>query len=558
MLTDTEIRAVKPAHKPQKLFDEKGLFLLVQPTGGKLWRLKYRFPNRGPNKKERQLALGIYPEVSLRQARDRRDEARKQIANGIDPGVKRQCEKRASSDSFKAVALELFAVLRKSSVAGEEPPEHAAEVTQRTIQPHRKRKVRQREPISADTIDTMERRLEMHVFPHIGAQDVREVSAPSLLKVLRRIEERGTFELAHRVRSICSRVFRYANASGRTCQDVAKELTGLLVPVQSEPMATITEPEKIGSLLRSIEGYHGEPITRLALKLRPYVFTRPIEFRTMEWAHLNLDSDTPDWRVPWKRMKMRDPHIVPLSRQAVAILREIHSLSGRRRYVFPCVRKRDKPMSENCITAALRTMGYSGADMTDHGFRALASTQLHELGWNEKWIEMQLAHMERNKSKRPYNHAKYLPQRRLMMQAWADYLDRLREGKGALPIVTAESVAQFAAMRALGDSNGTRGLLSSPVSSPSLSVTGWHVASGASDPNSGAVSREWYVDWCKQRALEFVSQGNLSEAITSIFSDLQKHPATANREFVESGMRMLMDGQLSTPEKMREFINAVT
>jgi integrase len=396
MLTDTVIRAAKPAEKPRKLFDEKGLYLVVMPSGGRLWRFKYRFPSGGPHRKERLLALGSYPEVSLKEARVNRDAARTDLVHGIDPAVRRKSEKASAADTFQAVALELFTILRKASLAGEDPPATAAEVVERTISPHRKRRARRREPISAETIDTMNRRLEIHVFPYIGACRVGAITAPGLLEILRRIESRGTFELAHRVRSICSRVLRYAKATGRDCEDVGADLIGLLTPVESENMAAIVDPIGIGGLLRAIEGYHGEPLTRLALRLVPYIFPRPIEFRTMEWAQINLNGQTPEWRVPWRRMKMRDPHIVPLSRQAVAILREIHLHTGRGQYVFPQLRKPNKPMSENCITAALRAMGYGGAEMTWHGFRALASTQLNELGWNDKWIETQLAHTDRN------------------------------------------------------------------------------------------------------------------------------------------------------------------
>lgn len=426
MLNDMMIRGLKPSEKPQKFFDEKGLFLLLTPSGSRLWRFKYRFPINGPLRKEKLLALGAYPEVSLKEAREDRDEARRDLRHGIDPAVKRKAQEQSAADTFKAVALELFAILRKASVGGHNPPEAAAEVVERTIQPGRKRKARRREPISADTIDTMQRRLEAHVFPHIGETDVGQLTAPDLLAVLRRIESRGTFELTHRVRSICSRVLRYARATGRKCEDIAADLIGLLVPVEPEHMAAIVEPIKIGELLRAIDGYTGEPLTRLALRLVPYIFPRPIELRTMEWTNVTLDGSSPEWRVPWRRMKMRKPHIVPLSRQAVALLREIHTHSGRGRWVFPQLRHPDRPMSENCITAALRALGYSGAEMSWHGFRALANTQLMEIGWHEKWVDMQLAHQEHNKVRKAYNHAKYLPQRVAMMQAWADYLDALR------------------------------------------------------------------------------------------------------------------------------------
>ena len=264
------------------------------------------------------------------------------------------------------------------------------------------------------------------MFPYIGEKDVQLLGAPELLEILRRIESRGTHDLAHRVRSICSRVFRYARATGRKCEDLAADLVGILTPVESEHMAAIVEPVRIGALLRSMHSYHGDPLVRLALRLVPYIFPRPIEFRTMEWAHLQLYGTWPEWRVPWRRMKMREPHIVPLSRQAAEILREIHLLTGNGRWVFPQLRNPDSPMSENCITAALRAIGYSGTEMSWHGFRSLASTQLNELGWNDRWIETQLSHADRNKIRGAYNHAKNLPQRRTMMQAWADYLDSLR------------------------------------------------------------------------------------------------------------------------------------
>ena len=449
MLTDSVIRAAKPSDKPQKLFDEKGLFLLVTPPGGRLWRFKYRFPSKGPGKKERLLALGVYPEISLKDARDRRDKARRDLQRGIDPAIKRRAEEHSPANTFEAVALELLAILRKASLAGVNPPEAADEVVHRTIQPHRKRKARRREPISAETIDTMQRRLEAHVFPLIGRTDVSALTGPDLLAVLRRIESRGTFELAHRVRSICSRVLRYARATGRKCEDVAVDLIGLLIPVEPENMAAIIEPLKIGQLLRAMAGYAGEPLTRLAMNLVPYVFPRPIEFRTMEWAHITLDDPTPEWRVPWRRMKMRNPHIVPLSRQAVMILREVRGFSGQGRWVFPQLRNLDRPMSENCITAALRAIGYSGAEMSWHGFRALASTQLNELGWNDKWVEMQLAHSDHNKVRKVYNHAKYLPQRRAMMQSWADYMDALRANTDLAAVNKIGRESVVAAMRAI-------------------------------------------------------------------------------------------------------------
>jgi integrase len=426
MLNDDVIRALRAGPKPQKMSDGKGLYLAVMPSGGRLWRFRYRFPPRTPGNTEHVISLGPYPEVSLEQARERRDAARRDVFNGINPRLRRTCVKICIGNTFESVAREFIGVLRAANIPAETPSLAAADLIQRALKWPRYRRPRSREPISADTVDTMERRLEMHVFPYLGGRDVQLLRAPELLEVLRRIESRGTYDLAHRVRSICSRVFRYARATGRQCEDVAADLVGSLTPVESEHMAAIVEPAKIGALLRAIEAYRGEPLTRLALKLIPYLFVRPIEFRTMEWAHVQLHGTTPEWRIPWRRMKMREPHVVPLSRQASEILREVRLLTGDRRWVFPQLRNPERPMSESCILAALRAMGYAGTEMSWHGFRSLASTQLHELGWNDRWIETQLSHADRNKVRGAYNHARYLPQRRTMMQAWGDYLDALR------------------------------------------------------------------------------------------------------------------------------------
>jgi integrase len=458
MLNPDAIHTLRPTHKNRKAFDTKGLYLLLTPSGGRLWRFKYRFPPRTANNKEKSISLGIYPEVSLEHARQRRDAARQDVAHGIDPSLRRTCEKICAGNTFEAVAREFFGVLRAAGINPEGPSAVAADLIRQTLRPLPRRRLRYREPISAETVEAMERRLEMHVFPYIGERDVQLVRAPALLEVLRRIESRGTYDLAHRVRSICSRVFRYAKATGRQCDDVAADLVGILIPVESEHMAAIVEPAKIGGLLRSIEAYHGDPLIRLALRLVPYIFPRPIEFRTMEWAHLQLYGTSPEWRVPWRRMKMREPHIVPLSRQAAEILREIHLLTGHGCWVFPQLRNPDRPMSETCITAALRAMGYSGAEMSWHGFRSLASTQLNELGWNDRWIETQLSHADRNKIRGAYNHAKYLPQRRTMMQAWADYLDSLRARAELTVVHEAGEQAALTAMDAFQHVDSERAL----------------------------------------------------------------------------------------------------
>lgn len=543
MLTETAIRAIKPAEKPRKLSDGGGLHLLITSQGTRLWRIHYRYGG-----KQQTLSLGRYPDVPLKLARERRDEVRKLLANGIDPSAKRKSERATPADSFEAVARELLAILRKSSLSGELPPGAAGEVVERTIQPHRKRKARRREPISADTIDTMQRRLEAHVFPHIGTRDVKVLTSQELLTVLRRIEERGTFELAHRVRSICSRVLRYGKATGRRCEDVATDLIGLLVPYESEHMAAIIEPRKTGALLRAIDHYHGNDVTCLALKLAPLIFPRPINFRTMEWSQLQLEGPEPEWRVPWKRMKMRDPHIVPLSRQAVSIIRQLHALTGDGRYVFPNPRSAERPMSENCITVALRAMGFSGEEMSWHGFRAMASTLLNELGWNDKWIETQLAHSERNKSKKAYNHAKYLPQRRQMMQAWADYLDELRASE------------EQAALSQAGQRAGSAALTAARWPQPHEGSIEAHAVVRRVD---GAVSapvttRADHLRSCKQRALEFVARGDVTGAFECLATDFQRHPETSSHDALEFGMKLMMSGFLRDPDRMRAFITSLS
>lgn len=542
MLTETAIRAAKPAEKPRKLSDGGGLHLLVTIQGTRLWRIHYRYGG-----KQQTLSLGRYPDVSLKLARERRDEVRKLLADGIDPSAKRKSERATPADSFEAVAKELLAILRKASLSGELPPGAAGEVVERTIQPHRKRKARRREPISADTIDTMQRRLETHVFPYIGTRDVKLLTSQELLAVLRRIEERGTFELAHRVRSICSRVLRYAKATGRRCEDVAADLIGLLVPYESEHMAAIIEPRRAGALLRAIDHYHGHDITRLALRLAPLVFSRPINFRTMEWAQLQLDGPEPEWRVPWRRMKMRDPHIIPLSRQAVSILRQLHTLTGEGRYVFPNPRSAERPMSENCLTVALRSMEFSGEEMSWHGFRAMASTFLNELGWNDKWIETQLAHSERNKSKKAYNHAKYLPQRRRMMQAWADYVDELRaSAEEAVPSHAGQRAGNVAPAATRRPQPQDVFLESPPV------------VSGTGGASAVGITREDYLRSCKERALEFVARGDVTGAFECLATDFQKHPATASHDALDFGMKLMMSGFLRDPDRMRAFISALS
>lgn len=389
-LTDIQARKAKPSGKPYKLFDEKGLYLLVNEAG-KYWRFDYRFAG-----KRRTLALGVYDAVSLREARDGRDDARKLLAKGIDPSIERKLAKNGSAErdrnSFEVIAREWFAKYSSGWV-----PSHA---------------------------DRILRRLERDVFPWIGSAPIARITAKELLTVLRRIEKRGAIETAHRANQNCSQVFRYAIATGRGESDPTPALRGALAPVKPEHHASITDPKKIGALLRALDGYEGSFVTRSALKLAPLVFVRPGELRKAQWSEFNLDDK--EWRIPAERMKMRSPHLVPLSDQAVAILRDLHPLTGNGALVFPGVRSANRPMSENTVNAALRRLGYASEDMTGHGFRSMASTILNEQGWNRDAIERQLAHSERNDVRAAYNYAEHLPERRKMMQAWAHYLDSLK------------------------------------------------------------------------------------------------------------------------------------
>ncbi|QBQ53822.1 tyrosine-type recombinase/integrase [Nitrosococcus wardiae] len=397
-LTDTAIRNAKPGDKPKKLFDGGGLYLEVAPSGGKWWRLKYRFGG-----KEKRLSLGVYPEVSLKEARERRDEARKLLANEIDPGEHRKAKKAAREDraanSFEVVAREWLA-------------KHALHW-------------------SASHGERIIRRLERDIFPWIGGRPVADIAAPQLLEVIRRIEQRGALETAHRALSSCGQVFRYAVATGRAERDPSGDLRGALPPVKSQHFAAATEPKEIAEILRAINGYEGTLTVRCALRLAPLVFVRPGELRKAEWADIDLEAA--EWR--YLVTKTNRPHIVPLSHQAVAIFRELHPLTGRGRYVFPSARSAARPMSDNALLAAMRRMGIAKEEMTGHGFRAMARTLLDEvLGFRPDFIEHQLAHAVRDPNGRAYNRTAHLPERRKMMQEWADYLDRIKAGAEVIPL----------------------------------------------------------------------------------------------------------------------------
>jgi integrase len=399
-LTDTAIKKAKPGDKTARLFDGGGMYLEISPSGGKWWWLKYRYGG-----KEKRLSLGVYPDVSLKDARQRRDDARKLLADSIDPGENRKAVKATKTEraanSFEVIAREWFA--RKS-------PGWA--------------------PSNADKII---KRLGNDAFPWLGDRPITEITPPELLKVLRRMEERGAVESAHRMRNYCSQIFRYAIATGRAERDASADLRGALPPPVKEHRAAITDPKAAAELLRAMDSYQGSFVTKCALRLAPLVFVRPGELRKAEWAEINLDKA--EWNIPSDRMKMREPHLVPLSTQAVEILRELHALTGGRRYVFPGARTNGRPMSDNAILAALRRMGFAKDEMSGHGFRAMARTILDEvLGVRPDFIEHQLAHAVRDPNGRAYNRTAHLAERRKMMQQWADYLDKLKTGADVIPL----------------------------------------------------------------------------------------------------------------------------
>lgn len=397
MLTPSAVANAKPQAAPYKLRDERGMYLLIQPDGARWWRFDYRRPDTA---KRNTLSLGTFPDVSLKQARVRRDVARTLVADGIDPGERRKAEAIAGADTFEAVAREWIA-------------KHSTRW-------------------AASHTDKIMRRLERDVFPWIGNKPIAKLTAPDVLAVLRRIEARGSVETAHRALQNCGQAFRYGVATGHVAADVTRDLRGSLTPWKKGHYASITEPEKVGDLLRAIDGLTGSYIVAAALKLGALLFVRPGELRKAEWTEIDLDAA--EWNIPAAKMKMRQPHLVPLSAQAVAILRELQPLTGGGRYVFPGARSAKLPLSDMALNAALRRMGFDKDTMTTHGFRAMARTILDErLGFRPDFIEHQLAHAVRDPNGRAYNRTAHLAERGKMMQAWADYLDALRTGAKVLP-----------------------------------------------------------------------------------------------------------------------------
>jgi integrase len=400
-LSETKIRTAKPKDKPYKLFDMDGLYLLVTEKGGKWWRFKYRF-----NGKEKLLSFGTYPEISLADARQRRDEARKQIAHVIDPGALRKAQKQADTaetETFEVIAREWHTKFTPTWTTG-----HAIKI------------------LNA---------LKRDLFPWIGGRPIKDLKAPELLTVLRRIESRGTLETTHRVRGLLGQIFRYSVATGRAERDPAHDLIGAIPQPREQHFAAITDPKEVGPLLRAIDDYTGSFVVRCALKLAPLLFVRPGELRQAEWAEIDLDEAV--WLIPGHKMKMKQDHVVPLCHQTVEILNELKALTGTGRYVFPSERSYARPMSNNALLAALRRMGYAKEAMTPHGFRAMARTILDEvLQIRPDIIEHQLAHAVRDPLGRAYNRTAHLAERQKMMQTWADYLDGLKAGAVVIPFKT--------------------------------------------------------------------------------------------------------------------------
>jgi len=395
-LNDAKAKNAKPREKAYRLSDERGMYLEVSPTGGRYWRMAYRFEG-----KRKLLALGTYPDVGLARARELRDDARRQLAGGVDPSAAKKAAKQAkfaaTPDSFEVIAREWLAKHQRS----------CADVT----------------------YGRLESLFDRDILPYLGSKPIKDIAAPEVLAMARRIEARGALYTAHRAVNNCGQVFRYAVATGRAERDPTGDLRGALPPAQGTHRAAITDPRRVGEMLRMIDGHKGTAVVRAALKLAPLVFVRPGELRRARWADVNLDAA--EWR--YHVTKTKQQHIVPLPVQAVAILRDLHALTGRGVYVFPGARSANRPMSDNAVLAALRTLGIPKEEMTGHGFRAMARTLQDEvLGFRIDLIEHQLAHTVRDPLGRAYNRTQFLDARRKNMQVWADYLDRLRTGADAV------------------------------------------------------------------------------------------------------------------------------
>jgi len=400
-LSDVKVRNAKPKEKDYKLADGGGLYLLVSSTGGKLWRFKY-----GYGGKEKLLALGVYPIVGLSDARQRRDDAKKLLDNGVDPSINRKAAKAARNEaignSFEMVAREWHG--------------------------HKK------DEWSIDHAATIMTRLEKDIFPWIGGTPLMDVTAKNIKEVVDRVKSRGTIEAARRLLTIINQVFTYAISTDRANFNIAQGLKGYLPPSSKtkKHMAAVTDPKELGPLLRAIDTYQGSFVAQCALKLLPLLFCRPGELRHMEWCEIDFEAGQVN--IPGHKMKMKSDHIIPLSSQAIVILKELQPLTGHGKYVLPSTRSFSRCMSDNTINAAFRRMGFGGGTVVGHGFRATARTLLHEvLQVNPYVIEAQLAHKVPDALGRAYNRTTHIVERRKMMQKWADYLDGLKDGAKVLP-----------------------------------------------------------------------------------------------------------------------------
>lgn len=401
-LTDITVRNAKPGAKDYKLADAAGLYLLVTPAGGKLWRLKFRIDG-----KERKLALGRYPDISLSEARKRRDAAREQVALGNDPAREKQRKKvqaqLSGQNTFAGIADEYCEKRKRDGQKAWAPS-------------------------TAIRCEFLLSRLSAS----IGRLPIAEIEPADVLAAVRKIESRGKLESARRTLQLASAVFRYAVATARLASDPTRDLKGALTSPTVTHYGALTEPKRVGELLRAIDEYDGSGITKIALQIAALVFVRPGELRHADWSEFDLDSGI--WTIPAGKMKMRKPHAVPLASQTIALFRQIHEATGPSGYVFPSIRSRARPMSENTLNAALRRLGYTSEEMTAHGFRATASTLLNESGkWNPDAIERALAHGESDKVRAAYNRGAHWNERVEMAQWWCDYLDQLRKGADIVP-----------------------------------------------------------------------------------------------------------------------------
>lgn len=393
-LSTTAIEKLKAKDKKYTKADGGGLSIEIMPNGSKRWRYRYRFEGL-----PQTLSLGLYSDISLKQARDKHLVARQQLANGINPSTVRKAEKvsHGGEDSFEVIAREW----------------------------HMKHKHQWKESHAKNVL----LKLEQNIFPWLGNRAIKSITPPQLLEQLRKVENRGAVHSAHRVLGYCGQVMRYAIATGRVERDITQDLKGAIPPAKRTHFATMTDPAKIGHLLRAIDNYEGSLIVKSALQFAPLVFVRPGELRNAEWAE--IDWEKKEWRIPAEKMKMKELHIVPLAPQAIVVLKRLYPLTGHgdaARYVFPSARTLARPMSDNAILSALRGMGFSKEEMSGHGFRHMASTLLNEQGYNRDHIERQLAHGDRDQIRATYNYAQYLTERTKMMHEWANYLDELRAG----------------------------------------------------------------------------------------------------------------------------------